>query len=230
MPWQSHIRATAGRRLLMSLATLIAAATEAWGQMPNTTRQSIGVTLGDPVAIELPMGVAAQSAPAMSVLLRDPTIEGYDKPLPINLPTALQLANARPLDVALASQRIQVSLAALDRAQVLWLPTIYLGGDYYRHDGQLQDVAGKAFGTSKSTLMYCAGPSAVFAVTDAIFSPLVERQVVRARQADLQTAMNDSLLRVAEAYFNVQQARGELAGAQDAARRAEYLVRRSGQL
>ncbi|MEI7687111.1 MAG: TolC family protein [Planctomycetota bacterium] len=157
-------------------------------------------------------------------------MEGYDKPLPINLPTALKLANARPLDIAFASQRIQVSLAALDRANVLWLPTISVGGDYYRHDGQLQDVAGRVFGTSKSTLMGGVGPSAVFAVTDAIYSPLIEKQVVRARQADLQAAMNDSLLRVAEAYFNVQQARGELAGAEFAAKRSEDLVRRSGQL
>jgi outer membrane protein TolC len=159
-----------------------------------------------------------------------PAPEGFDKALPINLPTALRLANARPLDIALASQRIQIALAGLDRAKVLWLPTIYLGADYYRHDGQLQDVAGSVFGTSKSAFMAGAGPSAVFAVTDAIFSPLVERQVVRARQADLQTALNDSMLAVAEAYLNVQQARGDLAGAEDAAKRTEELVRRTGKL
>jgi len=159
-----------------------------------------------------------------------PSPEGFDKALPINLPTALQLANARPLDIALASQRIQVAVAGLDRANVLWLPTVYLGGDYYRHDGHLQEVAGNVFGTSKSNVLVGAGPSAVFAVTDAIFSPLVERQVVRARQADLQTARNDSMLTVAEAYFNVQQARGDLGGAEDAAKRTEELVRRTSKL
>src|SRR5262249_19603870 len=61
----------------------------------------------------------------------------------------------------------------------------------------------------------------------ALFAPLAERQVVRARQAALQTARNDSLVAVAEAYFNVQQARGELAGAIDAARRTEDVVRRT---
>src|SRR5207245_11810381 len=53
---------------------------------------------------------------------------------------------------------------------------------------------------------------------------------VRSRAAALQTARNDSLLAVAEAYFNVQQARGELAGAIDAARRAEEVVRRTENL
>src|SRR6266702_1843459 len=112
-------------------------------------------------------------------------------------------------------QRIAVALAQLQRAQRLWLPTIYLGTDYYRHDGQIQETAGPVFGASRSSLMVGAGPSAVFAVSDAIFEPLAARQIVRAREAAFQTASNDIMLAVAEAYFGVQQARGELAGAHD---------------
>jgi outer membrane protein TolC len=150
--------------------------------------------------------------------------------LPINLATALSLAGVRPLDVALASERVRVAAAQLDRARVLWLPTIYVGTDYFRHDGQLQDVAGNVFGTSKSGFMIGAGPSAVFALSDALLAPLAARQDLRARQALVQAARNDSLLAVAEAYFNVQQARGELAGAVDAARKADDLVQTAQKL
>jgi outer membrane protein TolC len=153
-----------------------------------------------------------------------------EKPLPINLPTALRLANVQPIDIALASQRVQLAVAQLERARVLWLPTINLGAEYSRHDGQIQETPGQVFGTSRSSVQVGAGPVAIFAVTDAIFAPLAERQGVRAREAGLQTARNDSLLAVAEAYFNVQQARGELAGAVDAARRAEEVVRRTEKL
>jgi len=153
-----------------------------------------------------------------------------DRALPINLPTALQLANARPLDIAVASERINAAAAALQRANVLWLPTIYLGVDYYRHDGQLQDVVGQIFDTSKSSLMVGAGPTAVFAVTDAIFGPLTARQELHARHAARQSAMNDSLQSVAEAYFNVQQARGEFAGAQDVNARVDDLLGRTQKL
>lgn len=162
--------------------------------------------------------------------LAPPLATPCDQPLPINLPTALHLSQVRPLDIAIASERIRVASAELQRAQVLWLPTVYFGADYYRHDGQLQDVGGTIFGTSKSALLFGVGPSAVFAVTDAVFAPLAARQVVRARDADLQAASNDTLLAVAEAYFHVQQARGELAGAIDTVRRAEELVRRAEQL
>jgi outer membrane protein TolC len=138
----------------------------------------------------------------------------------------LQLAGANPLDIALAAQRLQAASAELQRANVLWLPTVYVGMDYFRHDGQLQDVAGKVFGTSKSSFMVGATPNMVFAVTDAIFAPLAASQVVRARQGEVQAARNDSLLSVAEAYFIVQQARGEVAGTVDTVRRTEDLVKR----
>lgn len=159
--------------------------------------------------------------------LMPPIPAADDRPLPITLPAALRLANANPLDIAAAAERIRLAAAQLKRSRVLWLPSVSLGVDYFRHDGQLQDVAGEVFGTSKSTFQVGAGPSAVFALADAVYAPLAARQVVRARQADHQAATNDSLLAVAEAYISVQEARGTLAGAEDAARRAVELVRRA---
>lgn len=152
------------------------------------------------------------------------------KPYPINLPTALQLAGVNPLDIVVANERLGVAAAQLDRARVLWLPNLSLGVDYFRHDGQIQNIEGNVFTTSRSSLLVGGGPSFSFAVTDAIYAPLAGRQVVRARQADVRAAQNDSMLAVAESYFNVQQARGEVAGSAAAAVRAQELVRRAEQL
>ena len=150
--------------------------------------------------------------------------------LPINLPTALRLAGARPLDVQAAAQRIRVGAAQLQRAQVLWLPTFYSGTDYYRHDGQNQTVQGDIFNSSKSSFLLGGGPYAVFALSDAMFLPLAQRQVIRAQQATLQATRNDTMLAVAEAYFDVQQARGALAGATEAVAETEKLLERTRQL
>jgi outer membrane protein TolC len=213
--------------------------------MAGTRQTYSGLLLGATLALvsagcmQTQMGVCEPAPPAGPLHLSTDTppapacpapLPPEDKPLPINLPTALQLAGVRPLDVALASQRIELAVAQLRQAQVLWLPTLYVGADYFRHDGQIQDVSGNVFGTSKSTFMLGAGPSAVFALSDAIFGPLAARQVVRAREAEVQAARNDSLLTVAEAYFSVQEARGSLAGAEDVARRSEDLVRRAEEL
>jgi outer membrane protein TolC len=191
-------------------------------------------------ALALGVGVVSSSAQDMLPAPRKtqpapfdlaiPRIAAEDRPLPINLATALALAQARPVDILLASQRLQQALAQEQKANTLWLPTVYFGVDYHRHDGQVQSVEGNVFGTSKQSLMVGAGPSAVFAFADALYAPLAARQDVAARQSGVQTAQNDALYAVAESYFNVQQARGELAAALDAVERAGELVRRTEKL
>jgi outer membrane protein TolC len=182
-------------------------------------------------ALALPVAPPSSVPPYLPVA---PSVQVDDRPLPINLPSALQLANVRAVDVAVATERIRVASALLDQAQVLWLPSITVGADYYHHDGPIQDVFNSVFNDSHSGLMVGAGSgvgnSAVISVTDAIFTPLAARQQVRARQADLQAASNDTLVAVSEAYFAVQQARGELAGALEAKRQTENLVARTRKL
>jgi outer membrane protein TolC len=177
---------------------------------------------------------ALAQGPLPSGLPPAPPVEPLDRPLPINLPTALQLAHVRGVDIAIAAERIQAAVAQLEQAEVLWVPTITLGGDYNRHDGRNQDTTGRVFDNSRQSGMLGLGTgigqSAILNVNDAIFAPLAARQQLAARQADLQAASNDTLVAVTDAYFNVQQARGELAGAIVATRRTEELVARTRKL
>jgi len=199
------------------------------GQDPQFPRAKLGapIDIVVPSAPAHPEGEkAVGGAPIRDVLELPAVVPAEDRPLSINLATALHLAGIHPLDIALATQRLEAASAALQRANVLWLPTVYFGADYFRHDGRLQDVGGMVFTTSKSTLMVGAGPSVVFAVTDAIYGPLAARQVVAAQREGVQAARNDTLLSVAEAYFHVQQARGEVAGARDVVRRTEEVAKR----
>src|SRR5208282_2199472 len=175
----------------------------------------------------IPLPPPAAHAPAVTPSLPSvPSTQPADRPLPINLPTALQLANVRAVDVAAAAARIKVSVAALEQAQVLWLPTITFGTDYFRHDGIVQDnTSGDILNDSHQGVVLGAGPTVNLDIGQAIFAPLVARQQLAARQADLQAASNDTLVAVSDAYFNVQQARGELAGANAATQRTVELVR-----
>jgi outer membrane protein TolC len=195
---------------------------------PTTRGALLALLLAAGLCAQQPAQQTAQQQqpPPHPVLPAAPGTEPEQAAYPINLATALRLANARPIDVALAAQRVLAAQAQLERAHTLWLPTIYLGGDYARHDGNIQDVTGNVFTTSKSSLLGGAGPSMVFAMTDAIYAPLAARQVVKSREADKQAAINDTVLAVAEAYATVQQSRGELAGVLDTQRRTDELVRR----
>jgi outer membrane protein TolC len=141
--------------------------------------------------------------------------ESTDKPLPINLATALRLSGARPLIIAAADAVVAEALAALSRARVLWVPSFNVGAGYYRHDGATQGQSGNFYINSKDQALLGGGFTAKVATADALFAPLAARQIVQARLLDVQAARNDALLATAEAYFNVQQARGRLSGAID---------------
>lgn len=168
---------------------------------------------------------------------------------PIDLPGALRLAGVRDLDIAIARQRVAQSVAELQQAQALWLPSLFLGPNWVRHDGQAQVVEGPVRTISKSSLFLGAtaaggssvsgpvpagGPAQVSGLTtvlrlsDALFEPLAARQVVDARRAGIQVASNDALLGVAETYLDLQFAAGRLAVAREAAANAEALVKLTG--
>ncbi len=149
-----------------------------------------------------------------------------DETLPINLATALQLSNARPLVIALAEASVARAAAQLQGASVLWVPDLHAGFDYYRHDGANQASDGAVIFDAKNAFSAGGGATLVIGVTDAIFRPLAARQELASRQWDVQSARNDALLAVALAYFDVQQARGVLAGSLDAVVKGEDLEKR----
>lgn len=72
--------------------------------------------------------------------MRPPPPEPGDLRFPINLATALRLADARPIIVSTAGATVWTAEADLQKAKVLWVPTINLGADYTRHDGYGPDL------------------------------------------------------------------------------------------
>src|SRR5437879_25024 len=105
--------------------------------MPSASRillVAIGI-LATGTGGRLPAQMPA-ARPIDQVLPMPGGVESHSKVMPINLGSALQLAGARPLDIEVAVQRLQIAFAELSRANTLWLPTVYLGTDYFRHDGQ----------------------------------------------------------------------------------------------
>jgi outer membrane protein TolC len=157
-------------------------------------------------------------------------VQQGDQPLAINLPTALRLADARPLLIAAAQASLQLAVAQWQHARVMWLPNLNLGGSYLGHVGGSAGNRGPEFINDRNQLLLGGGLTAIYAVTDVVFSPLAMRQTVRAHEAEVQAARNDALFNVAKAYFNVQQARGQMSGMQDTLEKANKLVKEIGAL
>ena len=60
------------------------------------------------------------------------------------------LASAKPVDIAVASERLAAAQAQMDRANVLWLPNLYAGVDWFHHDGGMQNNDGSITRNSRS--------------------------------------------------------------------------------
>jgi len=159
------------------------------------------------------VALASGGAAAQPIAMAPAKPEANERTFPINLATALQLANARPIDVQVAERMVTIAARQLDRAKMLWIPNLVVGANFFRHEGGQQNFAGEILRSDRGSAMVGFGPNVVFNISDAIYSPLAAKQDLKVRRAAVQTATNDSMYAVAMAYFNVQQARGELAGA-----------------
>jgi outer membrane protein TolC len=141
--------------------------------------------------------------------------QGY----PIDLPTALRLADATNWQIAIAREQVCAALAQVDAANALWLPNVRGGVNYNRHDGAIQDVRGIQFNTTRQALyaglgagIYGAGTPmfpglyANFHLADAIFRPLAARQFAGSRSRAATAATNDTLLQVSLGYLELLRA------------------------
>jgi outer membrane protein TolC len=162
--------------------------------------------------------------------------EDHGEVRPMDLPTALQLADARNPMVAFTREQVRQAYAKLERADVLWLPSIRAGTAYNHHDGSIQQVDGKQIDTSRNDFSGGLGASpygvgspivpgvwANFQLADAIFQPLAAKQAIGARQAAVGAALNDTLLQVAQTYLDLLRAQQELAIAQETEQHAAAL-------
>ncbi len=154
-----------------------------------------------------------------------------DRRFPINLATALRLADARPLVVAAAQASVWLAEAELTRSKILWLPKATFALDYIRHDGGGPDF-NKGIMTAPSVNYFYGGFGLTQSVnlTDVIYRPLASRQALNSRQWDVQTAKNDALLQTADAYFLVHQFRGSYSGSLYTVSRGRALVEKMNQL
>src|SRR5690242_4130242 len=85
-------------------------------RIPTPIVQTAAATLQDPEALDAP-------SPAEV------------KALPISLDTVLRLGQDQNGKVALAREQLHEAFAGQDLAAKRWLPDLFLGTSYYRHEG-----------------------------------------------------------------------------------------------
>jgi outer membrane protein TolC len=140
--------------------------------------------------------------------------------------------------VGFARWRVQEAYATLDRAKVMWLPSIQSGFNYRRRDGNYQDVQGAIVDVNLNSFNYGLGAGAVaagsptrpgivaqFHLADAIFLPKTAQKTAWARQHAASAALNQQLLLGAVAYIDLLEAYQDLEIVAEAVRRTDELAK-----
>ena len=133
--------------------------------------------------------------------------EETNRTLPIDLPTALRLANAQNLDIQIARSRLEEARANRDSALEKFFPWLSAGAGYRRHDGRIQDVAGTIFDADKQSYNVGGAFTAQLDLGDAIYQSLAAKQQMRAADFALDSQRQDSTLAAALGYYDLANAR-----------------------
>jgi outer membrane protein TolC len=139
--------------------------------------------------------------------------------VPINLPTALAMIGGEHPVVGFARWRVQEAYAQLDRAKVMWLPSIQSGFNYRRRDGNYQAVDGALVDVNLNSMNYGLGAGAVaagsptrpgvvaqFHLADALFLPKAAEKSAWARGHAAAAVLNQQLLNGGIAYIDLLEA------------------------
>jgi outer membrane protein TolC len=165
-----------------------------------------------------------RTLPSPAAGMDTPVIPKPEKALPITLGASLALAGVENPIIGLAEQAVRTSLAEQLQARVLLLPNVNVGANYHFHNGQLQPSFGGIRKVDSQSVDYGLGTYTVAAETmkipglliathlgNALYEPLVARQIVANRRAALRGTTNQILLEVSRTYLALLGAEGRLA-------------------
>ena len=193
---------------------VVAVATEQSPSQKVASDRVVGIPIDDVAPLPMTDGIGATAVQAPSSIEQSTFLQ--PNLIDLNLPSALAMVGGQHPVVGFAQWRVREAYAQLDRANVLWLPSIQSGFSFYRHDGNYQAVDGQIVDVNRNSFQYGLGAGAVgagttqrpglvaqFHLADAIFQPEIAEKSAWARGHAASAVLNEQLLRVALAYIEL---------------------------
>ena len=201
----------------------LAVGTPALAQLPPRSTQGMVSSRTQP--LPAPREAVAPAAAPAPIPTPTPTIYGDTaSTFPIDLPTALRLADANNPTANVARARVQQAVAQVDRTRVMWLPTLSFGPSFFYHAGIDQGRSGTVVSVSRGNYTLGVGPSLRVGLADALYAPLIARRGLRAEASRSQSVTNNVQLEVALAYYDLVEAHALLAINTDILVKAEQVL------
>jgi outer membrane protein TolC len=127
--------------------------------------------------------------------------------LPLSLETIFRLAEEQNSQVKLAREQVSGACADLDLANLSWLPRVYAGPAYYRHEGGIQDQNGQLIHSSTGALFAGLEINAQFDIRDATFQRVRAERELWQQKGELTRITHTTLLAASSAYMDLLAAR-----------------------
>jgi outer membrane protein TolC len=152
--------------------------------------------------------------------------EATPQVVPINLDTVLRLAEEQNRQIMLAREKLNESQIEQQLAASAWLPDVYGGVGYYRHEGANQNPDGTFTKGSFGALFPGIEIQTELDLKEATYRRIKAGQQLWQQKGELAKVGNETLLEAATTYIDLLTARrGEAVGEQLGNYEAELLTR-----
>jgi outer membrane protein TolC len=157
------------------------------------------------------MPMPRESRPAR---LGPPDVVEAPAPLiPITLDTVLRLASDKNGQINIARAKVHEAFAARALADKRWLPDIYAGPAYYRHEGGIQDFTGNLIHSSYGGFFGGVEIRGRMDLRDLVYAKVDAERKIWQQHGELAKLTSENLLDAANTYIDLLAARaGEAVG------------------
>jgi outer membrane protein TolC len=163
-----------------------------------------------------PAAVAPASAQTDSKirLTEAPAAPQGRQPLPISLDAVLRLAEEQNPQIATARSKVATAFSEQDLARIRWIPDVYVGVGYFRHQGGIQLQEGPLITSNTGAAQFGTQVNADFSPRDIAFRQLNAARKLLQEQGDLSKITNEQLLDATTTYVDLLAAHSALAVSQ----------------
>ncbi|HZT80658.1 MAG TPA: TolC family protein [Gemmataceae bacterium] len=129
------------------------------------------------------------------------------RPVPVSLDAVLRMAGERNLQIELAREKVRGACAEKNVADLGWLPSVYVGPSYWRHEGGIQDFRGPLIHSSTGALFSGGEMYAPINLQDYAFRRITAESKVWQQKGELSRIASDTVLEAATTYIDLLTAR-----------------------
>jgi outer membrane protein TolC len=220
----SFTRLPAPRRLALGLCrTGLPLLALAWA---GPTIAGPGLTLPPlqpPVAPPV-VRTAARQGPEALPVPQSVAEPGHAKALPVSLDTVFRLAEDQNTQIQLAREKVRGACADLDTATLGWLPKLYIGPSYYRHEGGIADEFGNLDHSSFGSLFAGMEIDGLVDLRAYAFTRVKAERDVWQQRGELSRISHETLSEASSTYIDLLAARSGEALARDMEAKQQDLV------